>query len=150
MSVHSSYSFSCFKQLHEMTQKKFSYYHEVQLIFFTGLSFVGTNYFLSIYSERAITFSAIFYGSSYLLQQGIKQIPWSKENKVLLRIEQIMHISTTFIVAKIISHLFREPLTLYQCLKVTGVFFIAYYIFLLAYRHFSNYFNPFKKDLKLS
>lgn len=150
MTVNSSYSFSCLQRMHEMTQKKFSCYHEVQLIFFTGLSFLGTHYGLSIYSERAITFSAIFYGSSYLAQQGIKQILWPKENKIFLRIEQIIHFSSAFIVAKMISHLFQEPLTFYQCFKVTGIFLVAYYIFLIAYRHFSNYFNPFKKELEPS
>lgn len=111
--------------LETVTQPNHPFYHPLQLTFFAGISYIGTGRFTKIPPAQGMRLIASAYVISQLTTPCFVQCfePYQNVSLVPL-IGQVMQMTVSLMLAKIICNLIGDPITFKEARLVSTVFFI--------------------------
>jgi hypothetical protein len=119
------------------SQPSHPFYHPIQATLFASLSYAGTMCFTSIPPIRAMTFAVLAYAISQFVAPLFSELlePYQEVELVPLT-GQVLQLSTSLILAKVICSLAGLALSCKEIRKVCVVFLVSFCIFRLVIVNF--------------
>ena len=126
--------------IEQVTQPKHPLYHPVQGFLFGSCTYIGTAYLTSIPPRKGMLFAVLAYTLSQLTASFFAEFlePYQEISLVPL-IGQVMHLTTSLILAKTICSILKEPLTFKEMRQISFVFLGSLYVMRFALRKFRQH-----------